>query len=224
MRVLLAERAEAPGMAHSLRRQGYDVHRVTTGTETVRDSRRADVVVLDLDLPDRDGLRLCADIRAASDVPMLALSSDRTEATRVGALRAGADDCIDKPYGFRELVARVEAIVRRATASVSGAGPVPLTVPDQRLRLDPVTRQARVGDRDLGLTGKEFDLLQLLVARAGTVVPRDEIMARVWADPWNRRSRTVDTHVGSLRRKLGHDDWIVTMRGVGFRFAVLRTE
>ncbi|MFY1681780.1 response regulator transcription factor [Micromonospora sp. WMMD730] len=222
MRVLLAERAEVAGTVQGLRRQGYDVHRVTTGTDTVRDSRRADVVVLDLDLPDRDGLRLCADIRATSDVPVLALSGDRTEATRVGALRAGADDCIDKPYGFRELVARVEAIVRRATAG--GAEPAPITVIDQRLRLDPVTRQARVGDRDLGLTGKEFDLLQLLVARAGTVVGRDEIMARVWADPWNRRSRTVDTHVGSLRRKLGHDDWIVTLRGVGFRFAALGSE
>lgn len=218
MRVLLAERADSAGMTHSLRRQGYDVHRVTSGTETVRNSDRADVVVLDLDLPGPDGLQLCADIRATSDVPVLALSGDRTEATRVGALRAGADDCIDKPYGFRELVARVEAIVRRAGAG-AGAEPTALTVTRQQLRIDPVTRQARVGDRDLSLTGKEFDLLQLLVTRAGTVVARHEIMVRVWADPWNRRSRTVDTHIGGLRRKLGRNDWILTVRGVGFRFA-----
>ena len=149
-------------------------------------------------------------------MPVLALNGDRTESTRIRALLAGADDCIDKPYGFRELVARVESIVRRAGTP---APPAAVTGPARRLHIDFVIRHAYADGRNLGLTGKEFDLLQLLMSRAGSVVPRDEIMARVWSDPWNRRSRTVDTHVGSLRRKLGDNGWITTVRGVGFRFA-----
>jgi DNA-binding response OmpR family regulator len=218
VRVLLVEsdRELARCLAVGLRRQGFAVDHVTTGAEALRSCRQADVVLLDLGVPDLLGLRLCRDIRAVAGVPVVAVSADRTEATRVRALRAGADDCLDKPFGFRELVARMEAVTRRARSARSrdtapGSDGSPVTV-------DAVARNARVGERLLCLTEKEFDLLHLLVSHAGIVVSREEIMAQVWGDARNRRSRTVDTHVASLRRKLGDDRWIVTVRGVGFRF------
>ncbi|WP_308286581.1 response regulator transcription factor [Streptomyces griseorubiginosus] len=218
MRILLVERDQrlARCVAADLRRQGYEVDQAARGGEALRSCRQADMVLLDLSLPDLPGPHVCRDIRAIADVPVLALSGDRTEATRVRALRAGADDCLDKPFGFRELVARIEAIMRRAGAA---RPPETAPVPDLPVTTDAAARVARVGERELSLTEKEFDLLHLLVSRPGTVVSREEIMAKVWGAPWNSRSRTVDTHVGSLRKKLGHDEWIATVRGVGFRFA-----
>lgn len=221
MRILLADGdvGQAECLARGLRRLGYDVQHVATGSEALRAYQQADVVLLDLMIPGPNGLQLCRDIRAACEVPVLALSGDRTEATRVLALRAGADDCLDKPYGFRELVARVEAVVRRTRTARSHAS---LPLSGDQLHIDVHLREARVGDRRLGLTEKEFDLLQLLVTRANAVVSREEIMAKVWGDTWNKRSRTVDTHVSSMRRKLGHEGWITTVRGVGFRLALRR--
>ncbi|MGW1713643.1 response regulator transcription factor [Streptomyces sp. NPDC002156] len=221
MRILLADSdvTLADCVSNGLRRQGHEVHHVATGNEALRAYQQADVILLDLMIPGLNGLQLCRDIRGASDVPVVALSGDHAETTRVLALRAGADDCLDKPYGFRELVARVEAVARRARTAWPDTSP-PLA--GDLLRIDPVIREARIGDRRLYLTEKEFGLLRLLVARADTVVPREEIMARVWGDTWNKRSRTVDTHVSSLRRKLGHEEWITTVRGVGFRFTLRR--
>ncbi|MDH6454875.1 MULTISPECIES: response regulator transcription factor [unclassified Streptomyces] len=221
MRILLADgdTSLAECVTRGLRRLGHEVQHVATGNEVLRTHQQADVVLLDLMIPGLNGLQLCREIRAACEVPVLALSSDRTEATRVLALRAGADDCLDKPYGFRELVARVEAVVRRSRTARSNAS---LPLYGDQLHIDALLREARVGDRSLGLTEKEFDLLQLLVARADAVVSREEIMAKVWGDTWNKRSRTVDTHVSSLRRKLGREGRITTVRGVGFRLALRR--
>jgi DNA-binding response OmpR family regulator len=221
MRILLVESdvSLADCVTSGLRRQGYEVDHVATGSEALRKYQQADVVLLDLAVPDLSGLQLCRDIRSACEVPVLALSGDHTEATRVLALRAGADDCLDKPYGFRELVARTEAVVRRTRTARPHAS---LPLAGALLRIDPVTREACVGERRLDLTEKEFDLLGLLVSRADTVVSREEIMAKVWGDTWNKRSRTVDTHISSLRRKLGHEEWITTVRGVGFRLVLGR--
>jgi DNA-binding response OmpR family regulator len=218
-RVLLVEsdRGLARCVTAGLRRQGFEVDHAATAGEALRSCRQADVVLLDLGVCEQAGPRLCHEIRAVAGVPVVAVSADRTEATRVRALRAGADDCLDKPYGFRELVARVEAVLRRARAARPRAT-VPGRDDDSPVRVDAVTREARIGERCLALTEKEFDLLHLLVSRSGTVVSREEIMLKVWGDAWNKRSRTVDTHVASLRRKLGDDGWIVTVRGVGFRF------
>ncbi|MGW0337405.1 response regulator transcription factor [Streptomyces sp. NPDC003011] len=221
VRVLLVEsdRRLARCVAAGLRRQGFDVDHVATGGEALRACRQADVVLLDVGVPDTPGPRLCRDIRAVADVPVVAVTADRTEAARVRALRAGADDCLDKPYGFRELVARIEAVMRRRRAARPRDAGTASACDDSPVRVDAVTREARIGERCLALTEKEFDLLHLLVSRSGTVVPREEIMLNVWGDAWNKRSRTVDTHVAGLRRKLGDDRWIVTVRGVGFRFA-----
>ncbi|MFF3910168.1 response regulator transcription factor [Streptomyces sp. NPDC001848] len=220
MRVLLVESDHqlAQCLTKGLRRQGFEVDHVTTGTEALRSCPRADVVLLDLGVPDVLGVRLCHDIRTGAGVPVVAVSADGTEATRVRALRAGADDCLDKPYGFRELLARIEAVTRRSrTARPGGVQPGRDGSP---VSIDVVAREARVGERCLALTEKEFDLLHLLVSHAGTVVSRDQIMLQVWGEARNRRSRTVDTHVASLRRKLGDDHrWIVTVRGVGFCFS-----
>ncbi|WP_258056262.1 response regulator transcription factor [Streptomyces sp. Ru62] len=220
MRVLLVESdlQLARCVGEGLRRQGFEVDHVTTGAEALRSCPQADVVLLDLGVPGLRGLRLCRDIRAVSSVPVLAVSADGSEATRVRALRSGADVCLDKPYGFRELVARIEAVTRRTRAARPHD-----TVPVHEISpvsIDAVAREARVGGRCLTLTEKEFDLLRLLVSQAGTVVSRDQIMLQVWGETQNRRSRTVDTHIASLRRKLGDGGrWIVTVRGVGFRFA-----
>ena len=222
MHILLEESdAESAGeLAVGLRRQGHGVDHVSTGQAALGAYRSADLVILDLDPPDLNGLALCREIRAAGDTPMIAITGRRTEQGRVLALRAGSDDCMEKPLGFRELLARIEAVMRRARRRAGrreriDCGP---------LRIDRARREVSVADRAVELTVKEFDLLQLLASQPGSVVFRQEIMARVWGDTWNSRSRTVDTHVSSLRRKLGPDSWITTVRGVGLRFDRAPTE
>src|SRR5690606_24191360 len=138
-----------------------------------------------------------------------------TELDRVLGLQAGADDYVVKPYGFRELMARIEAVMRR-THRHHGKGNVLLHGP---LRIDASLREVSVHGRRIEVTRKELDLLCLLASFPDTVIPRKRIMNEVWGDTWSRR--TVDTHVSSLRNKLGRSDWIITVRGVGFRLGDL---
>lgn len=216
MRVLLVESEESSAtfLAQGMRRVGHKVEIVHFGRNVLDFLHRVDLVILDLDTPDVDGLDICRRIRAVSDIPIISGTGDRTELARVLALGAGSDDCVDRPYGFRELMARVEAVMRRVRVQAMrqeelSHGP---------LRIDPGTRAVSLADRAIQLTDKEFDLLQTLAARPGTVISREEIMARVWGDIWNKTGRTIDTHVSSLRAKLGRGDCITTVRGVGFRF------
>jgi DNA-binding response OmpR family regulator len=198
-------------LAKGLRRHGHRVQSAKTGSHALQLYEDTDIILLDLELPDLDGLEVCREIRAACDIPVIAVTARGTELERVLGLQAGADDYVVKPYGFRELMARMGAVMRRVRPQAKDAAPV-LHGP---LRIDPSSREVQLGGRPIDMTRKEFDLLFLLASNPDTVVPRKRIMQQVWGDSWSRR--TVDTHVSSIRNKLGGSDWIVTIRGVGFR-------
>lgn len=213
LRVLVAEgdRTEAETLVRGLRRHGYDVASVETGVAALREYPDADIVLLDLDLPDLDGLEVCRGIRSAGDVPVIAVTARGAELDRVLGLQAGADDYLVKPYGFQELLARMDAVMRRIRRSAVAAR----TICHGELEIDVNARQVRLAGQPIELTRKEFDLLCLLAANPDTVIPRKRLMLEIWGDSWSRR--TVDTHVGTLRNKLGDSSWVITIRGVGFR-------
>lgn len=212
-RILVVERdvTYAESLMAGLRRHGHQVTRVETGGAALQVYGNADLVLIDLELPDLDGLEVCRAIRAAGETPIIALTARGTELDRVLGLQAGADDYMVKPYGFHELMARMQAVMRRAKPR-----PQAVDVIDQGpLRIDAGARQVSLDGKRIDVTRKEFDVLYLLASNTGNVVPRKKLMQQIWGDSWSRR--TVDTHVSSLRSKLGCPDWIVTIRGVGFR-------
>ncbi|MEV7616911.1 response regulator transcription factor [Streptomyces sp. NPDC089799] len=212
-RILLVENStsDAETLARGLRRHGHEVDIVGTGGEALRAFPDADLVLLDLELPDLDGLEVCRRIRTAGETPLIAVTARGTELDRVLGLQAGADDYLAKPYGFRELMARMEAVMRRARP----VAPLSSTITSGPLRIDAGTREVSLDGRPVETTRKEFDMLYLLASHPGTVIPRKTLMQQVWGDSWSRR--TVDTHVSTLRNKIGAE-WIITIRGVGFRF------
>jgi DNA-binding response OmpR family regulator len=212
LQILVVENhvSEAATLVRGLSRHGHRVDSVRTGAEALRLFGAVDLVLIDLELPDLDGLEVCRSIRAAGGVPMIAVTGLGSELDRVLGLQAGADDYLVKPYGFRELVARIEAVMRRAKPQT-----VPGDVENGQLRIDVGARQVSVDGTAVELTRKEFDLLYLLASRPGTVVTRKQVIAQVWGESYSRR--TIDTHVSSVRGKLGGSDWILTVRGVGFR-------
>ncbi|MFC8584814.1 response regulator transcription factor [Streptomyces sp. NPDC057217] len=215
IRVLVVEGDDdvAEARVRHLRRQGYSATSVSTGEEALRAHQHADLVVLDLDLPDIDGLEVCRSIRGEGDKPIISISARDTELDRVLALQAGADDCVVASCGAHEMTARIEALLRRTyarsepTRSIS-VGP---------LHIDGKTREVRLHGRPVNLTAKEFELLHILASGPENVISRKELMDRVWDTSWADSSRTIDTHVSSLRAKLGASTWIVTIRGVGYR-------
>ncbi len=215
MRILVVEDEDAIArpLAEGLRREGLEVDRVATGRDALA-AEAPDLVLLDLRLPDLDGTDVCRELRSCSDVPIIVVTARGQEIDRVLGLELGADDYVVKPFGFRELLARIRAVMRRARPTVEGrvyrAG---------RLVVDADARRAFVDDVELRLTTKEFDLLTLLAADSGTVIPRDRILREVWSTDWYGSSKTVDVHVSSLRQKLGDRRWIETVRGVGLRLA-----
>lgn len=196
-----------------LRRNGCRVDRAETGRAALSAPTQADLLLLDLELPDLDGVNVCRNIRSGSDIPIISITSRHDEADRVLALQAGADDCLVKPFGFRELMARIEAVLRRARPSM----PVVQMLAHGPLTLDTASREVRLDGRLISLTRKEFDFLRLLVSQPAAVLSRKEALSRVWGYPWPSRSRTIDVHVSSLRKKLGDASWILTVHGVGFR-------
>lgn len=201
---------EAESLAAGLRRHGHAVHTADSGGEALRIHQEADIVLMDLDLPDLDGLEVCRDIRTACSTPVIAVTARGTELDRVLGLQAGADDYMVKPYGFRELMARMEAVMRRSTPA-----PAPAVISHGQLRIDAGLREVSLAGRKVEMTRKEFDLLYLLACHPYKVIPRKRLMQQVWGDSWS--TRTADTHVSSIRGKLGDSDWILTVRGVGFR-------
>ncbi|WP_018722279.1 response regulator transcription factor [Salinispora fenicalii] len=223
MHVLAVEHDEhaAERLVACARRLGHHTSLVRTGRKALASFDNSDFVLLDLDLPDVDGLDVCRAIRAAGSTPIIAFTGGGGETDRVLGLQAGADDCITKPYGLRELAARIEAVLRR-TGGNRDAG----TVQRGPLRIYPARREATLHKRTLSLTRKEFDLLHLLASNPERILTREELMARIWQDgeAVNRRSsrasRTLDTHVGTLRNKIGSGTTIVTVRGVGFRLSI----
>ncbi|MEU1181687.1 response regulator transcription factor [Streptomyces sp. NPDC005820] len=216
LRVLVIESdaRTADTLLKGLARQSYTAWNVATGTEALRAHRDADLILLDLDLPDLDGLEVCRGIRVVSDTPIITVTTRGSELDRVLGLQAGSDDYLVKPYGFRELLARMDAVLRRVRSQPTAA---PQVLRHGSLHIDASARVAMVEGQPVDLTRKEFDLLHLLASQPGTVIPRRQIMAQVWDDAWSPRGRTVDTHISSLRAKLGSSKWITTVRGVGFR-------
>jgi two-component system, OmpR family, response regulator RegX3 len=205
----------ADPLVAGLRREGYDVSRVATG-EGALDASPADLVLLDLRLPDIDGLDVCRRLRERSRVPIIVLTARGEEADRVVGLELGADDYVVKPYGLRELIARIRAVLRR-TASLGGtSGPLRIG----KLEVDERARRATLGGRELELTPKEFELLAALARDPGAALTRQRLLAEVWQTSWYGSSKTIDVHVAALRRKLGDPGWIETVRGVGFRLRV----
>ena len=213
MKILLVEDEDsiAEPLAEGLRREGFEVDRVATGAEALS-AAPADCVLLDLRLPDIDGHEVCRSLRERSDVPIIIVTARGEETDRVVGLELGADDYVVKPFGLRELIARIRAVTRRATPR-QGAGPHLVG----GLEVNERARRARVDGRELVLTAKEFDLLAALARDAGAVVTRRQLLEEVWGVTWYGQTKTIDVHVGSLRRKLGDPAWIETVRGVGFR-------
>jgi two-component system, OmpR family, response regulator RegX3 len=214
MKVLLVEDDDsiAGPLATGLTRDGFDVTRVATASAALGVDGY-DFVLLDLGLPDADGADVCRELRAQSDVPIIVLTARADEVDRVVLLELGADDYMVKPFGFRELVARIRAVSRRA--QVRGEASATTTVGD--LEIDRRARRVIVGGNEVSLTPKEFDVLALLASDVGAVHHRDEILARVWDPHWYGPTKTLDVHVAALRKKLGDPTWIETVRGVGFR-------
>jgi len=227
MRVLIVEDddAIAAPLAKGLAREGLVVERVETGNDALRRAAGPepfDVVLLDLGLPDRDGFEVCRELRAHSDVPIIVVSARADEVDRVIGLELGADDYIVKPFGLRELVARIRAVVRRrgTRADAASGEPRGLETEVGALTVDRRTRRVRVDDADVALTPKEFDLLAFLAEDPGAVFGRQQVLEEVWDPHWYGPTKTLDVHVASLRKKLGDPRWIETVRGVGFRLRV----
>jgi DNA-binding response OmpR family regulator len=216
--VLLAEDdpAISEPLARALRREGYDVDVASDGPETLEAAKNGgiDLIVLDIGLPRIDGLEVCRRIRSAGQsIPVLILTARADEVDTVIGLDAGADDYVTKPFRLAELLARVRALLRRGASETRVV---------QGVRVDTDARRAWLGSTEIELTSKEFDLLALMVAEAGKVVTREQIMRQVWDSKWWGSTKTLDMHVSWLRRKLGDDahspQYITTVRGVGFRF------
>ena len=214
------DEAIASGLVRVLDSQGYAVRRTGSGRQALAlVSDEIGLVVLDLGLPDIDGLEVCRRLRAARPgLAILILTARDQELDVVSGLDAGADDYLVKPFRLSELLARVRAHLRRTLAGAPDAVPEPLRAGD--LTVDPAARRAWRGDDELELRPKEFELLALLVAEAGRAVTRERIMREVWDTDWLGATKTLDTHVGTLRTKLGEPEAITTLRGVGYRLDV----
>jgi DNA-binding response OmpR family regulator len=208
-------------LVEALVREGFGVRWVRSGTEALA-APTADLVLLDLGLPDLDGREVCRRLRAASATPIIVLTARDDEIERVLLLETGADDYVLKPFGFRELVARIRAVHRRSAPRPPGldGSSAPAGSPDLALRVDGRSRRVVLGEREVDLTPKEFDLLALLASDPGRAVPREQIISEVWDEHWWGPTKTLDVHIAALRRKLGDPSWITTLRGVGYRLDV----
>ncbi len=205
----------AEPLCSGLIREGFTVEHVATGAAAIAASA-ADLVLLDLGLPDLDGRAVCRELRARSDVPIIVVTARGDELDRVTLLELGADDYVVKPFGFRELVARIGAVLRRAAAPTPAASDGPIEL--NGLRIDRRTRRVSVDGESVALTPKEYDLLAYLALDLGAVRTREEIIRDVWDEHWWGSTKTLDVHVASLRKKIGHE-MIQTVRGVGFSLA-----
>jgi len=205
-----------------LSNEGFSVAWVADGSKALDEADRLQpaLVILDLMLPGLDGLEICRRLRSRSRVPVIMLTARDSEIDRIVGLELGADDYITKPFSPRELVARVKAVLRR-TEEAGGPGKAEADLAVLSLGavvVDPARREARAGDRPVELTAKEFDLLAFLIRNRGIVFSRDRLLERVWGYVQPVDSRTVDSHVRSLRAKLGDAAGIVkTLRGVGYK-------
>lgn len=209
------------GLEINLRLEGHETVTASDGEEAIRlyHAENPDLILLDLMLPKKSGFEVLDHVRRVSKIPVILLTARGAETDKVRGLRGGADDYVTKPFGLQELFARIDAVLRRAEVIQKGV------FEDNLIRLDPSTREAEANKQKLKLSPKEFDLLMYLFRNKERVVPRDELLSRVWnyRVDLNLNSRTVDTHVTRLRRKLqkavGTDaELIVGIAKIGYRY------
>lgn len=205
-------------LARAFGRAGYAVRAHGTAQGALDEVANADIIVLDLGLPDMDGLDVAKEIRARGlKTPILILTARTDEVDMVIGLDAGADDYVTKPFRLAELLARVRALLRRTADELAET-----EYSAQDVRVDLAAHRAFVGGVELALAAKEFDLLRTLLAQAGNMVSRDELMREVWGSEPQGSTKTLDMHISWLRRKLGDNaanpHYITTVRGMGFRF------
>jgi DNA-binding response OmpR family regulator len=206
-------------LAEGLRREGFDVTVAPTGAAALA-AGPADLVLLDLGLPDLEGRVVCRQLRARGAVPIIVVSARGDEIDRVTLLELGADDYVVKPFGFRELVARIHAVLRRTAAATGPAPPRRIEVGD--LTVDRRTRAVTFEGRPVALSPKEYDLLASLAEDPGAVRSREQLMHEVWDEHWWGSTKTLDVHIASLRKKL-RADLIETVRSVGYRLVAPET-
>jgi DNA-binding response OmpR family regulator len=197
-----------------LDREGFRVVKAATGAEGLDACirHRPRLVVLDIGLPDLDGLEVCKRIRATSQTPVIFLTARDSEVDRILGLELGGDDYLTKPFSPAELVARVKAVLRRTDGA-----PPPEVLQAGDVTVDAGRREVRVGDRVVELTTKEFDLLRFLAERPGLALSRQQILDGVWGYDWFGDPRTVDVHIAQVRKKVGDAVEIRTVRGIGYR-------
>jgi len=215
------EHAVARGIQYALQQEGYEVAVARSGEEglDLAVNQAPDLVVLDVRLPGIDGFEVLRRLRGAgAKMPVLILTARDDEVDKVIGLELGADDYLVKPFGMRELAARIRAVMRRTQAPAST--PVPATAAVQeigRLAIDRRAQRVHLDGEEIALTAKEFDVLAYLAEDPGAVRRRTEILEHVWEGHWYGATKTVDAHVAAIRKKLGDSAWIEAVRGVGFR-------
>jgi DNA-binding response OmpR family regulator len=196
-------------LVEGLVRNGFEVDHVAYASQVVAAAGDADVVILDLGLPDGDGLEVLRELRKTSDVPVIIATARGEETDRIVGLELGSDDYVVKPFSVRELAARVRAIARRRRNEP--------TVGGGRVVVDRTRHVATVDGVEVDLTAKEFDLLAVLAEEPGRAVSRQELFSRVWDPVWVGTGKTLDVHIATLRKKLGDPSLVETVRGVGYR-------
>jgi two-component system response regulator RegX3 len=206
-------------LSEGLRREGFQVEVAGTGAAALA-ADPVDLVLLDLGLPDLEGNVVCQRLRARSAVPIIVVTARGEEIDRVVLLELGADDYVVKPFGLRELVARIRAVLRRTSGAPATAPAAEIVVGE--LYIDPRSRTVRFGGVPVALTPKEYDLLLFLAIEPGAVRGRDQLIREVWDENWWGSTKTLDVHVASLRKKL-RPELIETVRSVGYRIVDLST-
>jgi len=216
------ESSIASFVALYLKNAGYGVKTAATGGEALAqvEAEKPALIVLDLMLPDIDGIEVCKQIRQSSDVPILMLTARDEDVDKIIGLEVGADDYLTKPFNPRELVARIRSVLRRATPERHSRESEVIQHGD--LKVDAGRHEVHVGDEEIQLAPKEFDLLWELLDHRGLVLTRDQLLERVWGYTFAGDTRTVDVHVRQLRRKLGDASPIVTVWGVGYKVSPAR--
>jgi DNA-binding response OmpR family regulator len=210
-------------LSYSLKREGFEVDIAADGLAAIKavEETLPDLIVLDLMLPDISGFEVCRRLRTFTTTPVIMLTARGEEIDRVLGLEVGADDYLAKPFSFRELLARIQAMLRRV--QLDRQAPQSQQVAMGQLSMDPVARRVYKGDQEVQLSAREFDLLAILMKNAGRAMNRDELIKLVWGDDWVGDPRTLDVHVRWLRLKIEEDpaspQFIQTVRGYGYRFA-----
>ncbi|WP_280354082.1 response regulator transcription factor [Nocardia otitidiscaviarum] len=218
MRLAVVEDDDGVGdaLVEALNARGHAADRMRRGADLLTAHRGYDAVILDLGLPDADGLQVLRQLREVSAVPVVILTARSDERSIVRGLRGGADDYVIKPPRIAELTARLETVTRRAT--LTAAEPAPHLVETGDVRVDLAARRVEVAGRPIALTTKEFELVEALVERPGAAVSRQQLMDRIWGDAFVAVSRSLDVHMTGLRAKLDRPGLITTIRGYGYRW------